>query len=134
MPSHFAHPRRVGRRITPFIIIMFVIPALLSITLDATLGAVYFRQLLSQEDGRSWLHLLDVSASNFDLVRLRGACSSLIERPVFEMRERLAHAFPPLTLFRPRRPCCASCSCAPTSGATYTASASSTPSCLGRGR
>lgn len=48
---------------------MFVIPALLSITLDATLAIVYFRQLLREEEGRDWLHLLDVTKSNFDLVR-----------------------------------------------------------------
>lgn len=54
---------------------MFVIPALLSITLDATLAIVYFRRLFpgeredGAERGRAWLHLLDVSAANFDLVR-----------------------------------------------------------------
>lgn len=53
---------------------MFVIPALLSITLDATLAIVYFRQLLGeeQEESRDWLHLLDVTKSNFDLVRFFG--------------------------------------------------------------
>lgn len=48
---------------------MFVIPALLSITLDSTLAIVYFLQLLGEEEKDNWLHLLDPSHSNFDLVR-----------------------------------------------------------------
>jgi len=54
---------------------MFVVPAILSITLDMTQVIVYFRQgeLFGKERGLPWAHLLDVSASNFDLVR-RGGC------------------------------------------------------------
>lgn len=49
---------------------MFAIPALLSITLDATLVVVYLRQpeLFGIEKAYSPVALIDVSTSNFDLV------------------------------------------------------------------
>jgi hypothetical protein len=51
---------------------MFVVPAILSVTLDITQVILYFRQgeLFGKERGQPWAHLLDVSASNFDLVSI----------------------------------------------------------------
>jgi len=52
---------------------MFVVPAILSVTLDISQVIFYFREgeLFLKERGQPWAHLLDVSASNFDLVSTR---------------------------------------------------------------
>ena len=62
-----------GRRRNPLTTAaMFVVPAILSVTLDITQVILYFRQgeLFGKERGQPWAHLLDVSASNFDLVSI----------------------------------------------------------------